>query len=304
VKVKNRTSDILFRTNFGLDSGMWRHFPEETINPGSEVIFGSESYGLCTGTGGFVEYSIAGHKEPFRLSWEVPFFGSGSSSVSEHQNYRIGREEWLSRKNGTVEFSIHDPYEGDYRNNEKEVRLVSAAPVIFETWKVQMQKAQRSVLFNINNTTDFILRLNSAETHNGIWSLEPVKEILPQTEADFGAESQGLLGTAGVFSYTIIDRKREVGPTIINFSWKIGLFGDPTYDSNIFAIVPQQQGNHCVVALFFSSDETFMLPEPTLVIAEPTLDFDETEIEKQDISEPRDQYHQTSYGFDGDSEEN
>jgi hypothetical protein len=39
--IKNKTSDILFRTDFVLESGMWRHFPDEMIKPMDQIVFGS-----------------------------------------------------------------------------------------------------------------------------------------------------------------------------------------------------------------------------------------------------------------------
>jgi hypothetical protein len=39
--IKNNTSDILFRTDFVLESGMWRHFPDEMIKPMDHIVFGS-----------------------------------------------------------------------------------------------------------------------------------------------------------------------------------------------------------------------------------------------------------------------
>jgi hypothetical protein len=39
--INNKTSDILFRTDFLLSSGMWRHWPEEMIKPMDQILFGS-----------------------------------------------------------------------------------------------------------------------------------------------------------------------------------------------------------------------------------------------------------------------
>lgn len=45
-----------------------------------------------------IDSDFLGNPEPFCMSWSVPFFLDSSSSVSEHQNYRISKEEWLSTK--------------------------------------------------------------------------------------------------------------------------------------------------------------------------------------------------------------
>lgn len=39
--INNKTSDILFRTDFVLSSGMWRCWPDEQIKPMGQIVFGS-----------------------------------------------------------------------------------------------------------------------------------------------------------------------------------------------------------------------------------------------------------------------
>lgn len=45
--------------------------------------------------------------------------------VSEHQNYRISKEEYFQTKKTTIEFTIHDPFDGDYRYNNRPINLIS-----------------------------------------------------------------------------------------------------------------------------------------------------------------------------------
>lgn len=67
---------------------------------------------------------MPGVKDSFRLEWDTPFWGEPSSKATFPDNFRVGKEELYQFKNATVEFSVHDPYEGDYRYSEKEVQLV------------------------------------------------------------------------------------------------------------------------------------------------------------------------------------
>jgi hypothetical protein len=67
---------------------------------------------------------MPGVSEPFKLQWDVPFWGEPSSDATYPDKYRVGKEEIFQFKDATIEFSVHDPYEGDYRYGDKDVKLV------------------------------------------------------------------------------------------------------------------------------------------------------------------------------------
>jgi len=260
VLIRNRTENTLFRTNFTLPSGMWRQWPAEAIEPGEETLFGCESYGIFTGTNGMVEYQAAQGHIPFVFSWEVPFLGENSTNYKCGPTFRIGKEDQLSTKAATVVFSIHDPFEGDYRVSAESTELVKKSPVVYETWKLELQKASRSILSSLTNSTKYTLVLKQSLVHNGIWRFPPPKEILPSSEHDFGAESHGVTGTSGEVLYEIVNKSEpdKVYGDII-FSWTVPLVGKNTFSSNFFSVVPQVDSEHAVVSLLLTSDETFLL---------------------------------------------
>lgn len=253
---------------------MWRKFPPETILPGSEVLFGSESFGFCTGTSGFTSYTMAGVAQPFLLAWDVPFWGSASSETTFPDNYRVGKEELLDSKSGTVEFSVHDPYEGDYRYGEKEIQLVVEVPLVYETWKVCLKEALQGIILTLSNTSEYTLTLVSCETTHGVWSLAPPSLVLPGTEHDFGAESHGLTGSSGQIIYYISPNK-EVEPEReetaegsertdglqASFAWDIPVIGSPEYAATYFSVVPTLVGTQCEVKLKLGPEETFKLDQ-------------------------------------------
>eukprot|EP01126_Amoeba_proteus_P007879 TRINITY_DN12873_c0_g1_i1.p1 TRINITY_DN12873_c0_g1~~TRINITY_DN12873_c0_g1_i1.p1 ORF type:complete len:380 (-),score=81.39 TRINITY_DN12873_c0_g1_i1:257-1396(-) len=292
IRIKNTTNNILFRTDFVLESGMWRKFPQETISPGKHIVFGSESYGFCTGTGGYVAFSMAGVSQPFKMSWSVPFFGSPSTTVSSPESFRIGRNEFLHSTASTVEFSIHDPYEGDYRHSEKHVPLVVEVPKVYETWKYLLKKATQGILITITNTTTHTLILVNCETESGVWSLSPPTTVTPGMTCDFGAQSHGISGSEGWFLYKIqlekkvneriklsdeeeeeehvfgesqkneepeISGENEPKEYFITFRWQIPIFGSPHYSSNLFTVVPKLIGDQSEVEVRFTCDELFAI---------------------------------------------
>lgn len=300
--IKNKTSDILFRTDFLLESGMWRQFPDEMVKPMDHIVFGSESFGFCTGTSGRVEYRISGSDDVFRMEWDIPFFTESLAKVSEHQNYRISKEEYFQTKKTTIEFTIHDPFDGDYRYNNRPINLISTIPIVNESWKIQQSKAQRNVLITLSNTTEYRLKLVQSELRHGIWSMAPPSEVVAFTSYDFGSESHGLMATEGEVVYQILNNKNQIAEGTINFAWDIPMLGAPQFSSNIFAVEPRVLGNHSEIVLHFSSDETFLLQfNETSSIEKPQNPASEsasTNLEKPDEPKPSLE-EQTSYGFDG-----
>ena len=89
------------------------------------MLIETESFGFCTGTEGYVVFTMPGVTEAFKLEWDVPFWGEPSSATSFPDRYRVGKEEIVQFKQMTLEFSVHDPYDGDYRYSEKETKLIA-----------------------------------------------------------------------------------------------------------------------------------------------------------------------------------
>jgi hypothetical protein len=233
---------------------------------------------------------MAGVPQPFRLSWSIPFWGSPSTDATFPDNYRIGKEEMLDTKSATVEFSVHDPYEGDYRYGEKEMQLVVEVPVVYETWKVALKEALQGMLVTLNNTSNYSLQLVSCETSHGVWSLVPPSVVPPKSSHDFGAESHGITGSAGKLTYifetsdtqqTTEEEEEEAvkTPLEVYFCWEIPVFGAPEYSSNYFRIEPKLLGAQCEITLKLGTEETFML-------------------EKADKVRPYSIHSHTSYGFE------
>jgi len=224
-------------------------------------MFGSESYGLLTGTSGSVEYQMSEGQEPFVFTWDIPFFGENTIGHACGPAYRIGKEEQLASKSVTAVYSIHDPSAGDYRNNDTQIELVTKAPIIYESWKLELQKAARSILVTINNSTPYTLVLVKTNVRHGIWRLPPPLEVPPSTDFDFGAESHGITGTAGEVAYQMVNKSQpnRTFEETINFVWSVPIIGSNAFSSNMFAVAPQVDGEHSVVALHLTSDETFML---------------------------------------------
>jgi len=272
VIIKNRTGDTLFRTDFRLPSGMWRRFPPEMIEPGSHGCFGSESVGFFTGTSGTVTYQMSLDQEPFIFGWDIPFLGSPSAISQSGKNYRIGKEDQLNSKPVTIEYSVHDPYEGDYRNNKSDAKLVTVAPIVYESWKLELKNASLSMLVTLSNTSDFKISLKSEDISHGIWRFKPPELILPGDVFDFGAESYGIMGTKGQIVYSILSKEELKDYTDIIFWWDLGMFSKPIFGSNVFSVEVRVEGYHNEIVLHFSSDELFVLDVKDPEVPKRTLD--------------------------------
>jgi len=121
------------------------------------------------------------------------------------------------------------------------------------------------------------LLLSNLSVPNGIWRLEPPKEIPPGLEADFGAESYGIGGTSGKISWTLKEVDQVNMP--INFTWEVGLIGSPEYTSNVFSIEPVVIGNHTEVILHFSSDELYLVTSSLTQNEKPTYNFQDDDLD-------------------------
>jgi len=175
------------------------------------------------------------------------------------KNYRIGKDIQDNNKAVTIEFSVHDPFEGDYRHNKSEAQIITMAPVIYESWKIELKNASRSLLVTLSNTTDFGLILKSEVLEHGIWRCSPPKEIRTRVPYDFGTESHGLFGTKGTLVYSITDADEDKDYPDIYFTWDVPLLANPIFHSNIFSVEPRVIGVHNEIVLHFSSDELFIL---------------------------------------------
>jgi len=147
----------------------------------------------------------------------------------------------------------------DYRNNKSGNSIIQP-PIIYESWKLQLKQASRSIQIRLSNVTDRTLVLKSSALTSGIWRLDPPNEIPPSNEVDFGSEANGIYSSTGKITFTLKDEEQINMP--ITFSWNVGLFGTPEYNSNVFSIEPVVIGNHMEVILHFSSDELFIATTP------------------------------------------
>jgi len=249
IRIKNKTSEALFRTDFILNTGIWSKFPEEIIDPGSEIEFGSESYGIISGTSGCVIYQITSEQDPFVFKWDIPWFGATKRSHTCSENFKIGIEENPAQK--FISYTVQDDLK-----KSRHLDSVIMTPVIYESWKLQLKRAQRSLLAKIINTTNYTLILKSQNLSNGIWRFEPPKEILSGAEVDFGCESFRFGGTQGTLSFELMEDNQSKIPIV--FEWNIGLIGPPSYQSNVFSIETIVSGNHTELLLNFSSDELYI----------------------------------------------
>jgi len=93
-----------------------------------------------------------------------------------------------------------------------------------------------------------------------MWRCPPPQEILPNSDYDFGCESNGIGGTEGEISFKILKKSepnRSYGE--VTFTWAVPLIGSNSFNSNLFSIVPQSDFMHAVVSVLLTNDETFLL---------------------------------------------
>jgi len=205
VRLKNSTQDILHRTDFILPSGMWRKFPPQSLEPDLLHHFGTESFGVCTGTEGTVLYQRAKGEKAIQLEWSVPFLGVPQSNADCGENYII-RKEITGSKPVIFDFQICEP---NNSNNQRPASGILEAPIIYETWKMELKSANKSVLVTVSNITDYKLFLVSSYLSSGIWRSPVPEEVPPQTNAEFGVESHGYLTIKGHVTYELITKKKK-----------------------------------------------------------------------------------------------
>jgi hypothetical protein len=264
IRIKNDTSDTLFRTNFVLHSGKWRVFPPEAIEPTHEAAFGSESFGFASGTEGQVQFQMFDGQAPFVFKWDVPYFPMSDPTASGMcgEGYRIGNDLTLKSHHIVLSFAVYDLDNADYpkRKEEETVSVVRLAPKIIESWKLQMQKAQRSILISFSNSSQkYKFLRKSYSVISGIWRMEPPLELLSDSTVDCGAESHGLPSTSGEIVFKIQNNNGTEPLAEANFKFDIPIFGHPTFDSNIFSISKADNESHYAVTLDFGNDEAFVL---------------------------------------------
>jgi len=135
--------------------------------------------------------------------------------------------------------------------------------VIYESWKVELKNAARSLLVSLSNTTDFKLTLVSENLEHGIWRYSPPRDVRPHVIYDFGTESHGVFGMKGTLVYSISSEDPTTSKTYpsIHFTWDIALLTviAPAFNSNLFSVEPRVLGTHSEIVLHFSSDELFVL---------------------------------------------
>eukprot|EP01130_Rhizamoeba_saxonica_P014544 TRINITY_DN636_c0_g3_i1.p1 TRINITY_DN636_c0_g3~~TRINITY_DN636_c0_g3_i1.p1 ORF type:complete len:201 (-),score=41.28 TRINITY_DN636_c0_g3_i1:25-627(-) len=189
--------------------------------------------------------------DPFTVSWSIPFIGKPSIKTDCPDRFIIGTEKYLNKSNELV-LSIHSPFDSDLGNG---LDFVVEVPVIYETWKLDLKKAMRSIQMRISNISDDILVLKSSIITHGIWRQEPAAEVGPNIPNDFGAESHGLYGSSGEISYYVKGKEDLVA----YFRWNVPMFGKHEIETNAFSVETTVEGDHTEVILHFSTDELFTL---------------------------------------------
>ncbi len=110
----NNTNRGLRKVSEGLPHGEWTNEPPNDILAHSQVVWGSESSGVFTGTEGWVRYrnSDVNVPDPFPDSetvyvhWDNPYVGGNSYNTSALAPYIIEQQGDGSGDNATVTFSL------------------------------------------------------------------------------------------------------------------------------------------------------------------------------------------------------
>jgi hypothetical protein len=88
VRFRNETSNLLVRSDYGLDHGIWNSVPPEIIFPGASVSWQNDSNGFMTGAQGYVNYMIIENNTSsgkFQIWWDNPFVGTNRSGAIPRQ---------------------------------------------------------------------------------------------------------------------------------------------------------------------------------------------------------------------------
>jgi hypothetical protein len=154
------------------------------------------------------------------------------------------------------QYVIHEVNNAD--NLLRQETGVIEPPIIYETWKMELKSASRSLLITINNITDFKLTLVNCVLSSGIFRSPVPTEIPPQTNLEFGAESHGSFAIKGHITYSYKNSKDPKYLLTINFDMSIS---SNQYSSEQFNIFERAIGNHSDIVYVFSSDEYYKLKE-------------------------------------------
>ncbi|MFE9775773.1 Crystal protein ET79 [Streptomyces sp. NPDC005931] len=212
VHVVNGTTTTMYRNYSSLSHGVWDDAtPPEVIDGGTEVVWGSHSSGVMTGTEGDALYSI-GNAGELSIHWNNPYVGSNTYSCTAPAGYTCTRSGG-SGNNAEVWFTIS----GSGR---------TAAPHRGE----RAAAAARSTHVTLQNRTpNEMVRTSSSLTH-GTWSenLLPPDRVYPMSNAIWQSESNGFMtGTEGQAVYNMFN----VGT--VGISWNNPYVGDNTYSCSV-----------------------------------------------------------------------
>ncbi|MFD5517835.1 aegerolysin family protein [Streptomyces sp. NPDC127066] len=190
VHVVNGTTTTLYRNYSSLSHGVWDDgTPPEAIDGGSQVVWGSHSSGVMTGTEGYARYSL-GNAGEVSLHWDNPYVGSNSYSCTAPAGYSCARSGG-SGDNAEVWFTISGS--GRTAAASRGPRSASAA----RSTHVTLQ----------NRTPNEMLRTSSSLVH-GTWSenLLPPDHVYPMSNAIWQSESNGFMtGTEGTAVYNMLN---------------------------------------------------------------------------------------------------
>eukprot|EP01124_Arcella_intermedia_P012422 TRINITY_DN18764_c0_g1_i2.p1 TRINITY_DN18764_c0_g1~~TRINITY_DN18764_c0_g1_i2.p1 ORF type:complete len:222 (-),score=39.44 TRINITY_DN18764_c0_g1_i2:51-716(-) len=188
---------------------MWRSFPPQVIPPQSAMSFGSESLGLPYATEGTVMYQISQNQGPFVFRWEVPFISSPRVEAQYDDKLFEVKHTIKTSKGFAVTFTIRSLEE-----LQTNAEFLTIPPLVYDSWKIELKSAQKSVLVTLKNESDLALRLTKCSISGGILRSPIPMELKSNTTVEFGAETH-MGGTEGVFAYT------DDSGTISKFRWKI-----------------------------------------------------------------------------------
>lgn len=157
-------------------------------------------------TTGFVEYSVEGFDEPFKVSWENGYLSHPTAlavppgllySISPPDVQPTGphaEAKWTFSQAGKVAAKVTGkpvPLE--------QFRTASPTTVMAKNtdWQALVTKATRAVIVTIDNKTRYKLDRVDHSLLVGGWALVPPETIAPNSAGQFAAHSTGLIGAVG-----------------------------------------------------------------------------------------------------------
>eukprot|EP01114_Cavostelium_apophysatum_P009924 TRINITY_DN2324_c0_g2_i1.p1 TRINITY_DN2324_c0_g2~~TRINITY_DN2324_c0_g2_i1.p1 ORF type:complete len:370 (-),score=75.06 TRINITY_DN2324_c0_g2_i1:35-1144(-) len=102
-----------------------------------------------------------------------------------------------------------------------------------EEWKQQLSKAKCGILVVVQNKTRMHMERIAHNVNTGIWRKEPPQFIGPESIAEFGTESTGLLGTKtdGYVTYKYLEGEKKDSLirsyNFVKFTWNGSMMGTP-----------------------------------------------------------------------------